>query len=119
MSWSLRTEYENVFYHVMNRGRGRGRQQIFPGTAYSQAYSQDYLRCRDEAHRFGIEAHAYCLMGTDGQPLPPTRQDASKSEEQGRSESNLVRLARGLGTRAASLPMNSRGLMTTWDCASR
>jgi REP element-mobilizing transposase RayT len=39
--------------------RGRGRQQILPGTAYYQ----DYLRCLDEAHRrFGIEVHAYCLM---------------------------------------------------------
>ena len=54
----LRIEYEDAFYHVMNRGRGR--QRVFPDTAYYK----DYLRCLDESHkRFGIEIHAYCLMG--------------------------------------------------------
>lgn len=58
MSRPLRIEYEDAFYHVMNRGGGR--KVIFPG----EAYYQDYLRCLDEAHRrFGIEIHAYCLMG--------------------------------------------------------
>ena len=46
----LRIEYEGAFYHVMNRGRGR--QRVFPDTAYYK----DYLRCLDESHkRFGIE----------------------------------------------------------------
>lgn len=53
----LRIEYEDAYYHVMNRGRNR--QWIFPGLAYFE----DYLRCLEEAHkRFGIEIHAYCLM---------------------------------------------------------
>jgi len=54
----LRIEYEDAFYHVMNRGRNR--QLVFPGAAYFE----DYLLCLAEAHkRFGIEIHAYCLMG--------------------------------------------------------
>ena len=54
----LRIEYEDAFYHVMNRGRGR--QWIFPNPDY---YS-DFLTCIDESHkRFGIEIHSYCLMG--------------------------------------------------------
>ena len=40
--------------------RGRGRQWIFPDTLYYQGF----LQCLDEAHRrFGIEVHAYCLLG--------------------------------------------------------
>ena len=58
MSRPLRIEYENAYYHVMNRGRGR--QWIYP----DKPYYQDYLHCLDEAHRrFGVEIHAYCLMG--------------------------------------------------------
>ena len=54
----LRIEYEDAYYHVMNRGRGR--QWIFHDTRYYE----EYLRCIGEAHkRFGIEIHAYCLMG--------------------------------------------------------
>ncbi len=54
----LRIEYEDAYYHVMNRGRGR--QWIFPGADY---YS-DFISGMEEAHkRFGIEIHAYCLMG--------------------------------------------------------
>ncbi|MFC1750587.1 transposase [Pseudomonadota bacterium] len=50
--------YKDAFYHVMNRGRGR--KVIFLG----EEYYQDYLQCLDEAHRhFGIEIHAYCLVG--------------------------------------------------------
>ncbi|MCH7697133.1 MAG: hypothetical protein IIB73_12785 [Proteobacteria bacterium] len=46
----LRMEYENAYYHVMNRGRGR--QQIFPGEPYYQAF----LTSLSEAHqRFGLE----------------------------------------------------------------
>lgn len=58
MSRPLRIEYENAYYHVMNRGRGR--QCVFPSTDYYM----DYLQCLAEAHqRFGIEIQAYCLMG--------------------------------------------------------
>ena len=58
MSRPLRIEYEDAYYHVMNRGRSR--QKIYPETACYE----DFLKCLDEAHaRFGIEIHAYCLMG--------------------------------------------------------
>ena len=58
MPRSPRLEYENAYYHVMNRGRGR--QTIFRGGAYYRAFVQTLA----EAHqRFGVEIHAYCLMG--------------------------------------------------------
>ena len=58
MTRPLRIEYEDAYYHVMNRGRGR--HWIFP----NEEYYEEYIRCLDEAHkRFGIEIHAYCLMG--------------------------------------------------------
>ncbi|MCW4268303.1 MAG: transposase [Candidatus Thiodiazotropha endolucinida] len=58
MSRPLRIEYENAFYHVMNRGRGR--QQVFRDVVYYEAF----LDCLKEAHaRFGMQVHAYCLMG--------------------------------------------------------
>jgi putative transposase len=58
MPRSQRLEYENAWYHVMNRGRGR--QMIFN----SEAQYQAFLDTIGEAHnRFGIEIHAYCLMG--------------------------------------------------------
>ena len=57
MTRPLRIEYEDAFYHVMNRGRGR--QQIF----HSDEYYQAFLTCLAEAHqRFGLEVHAWCLM---------------------------------------------------------
>jgi len=58
MSRPLRIEYENAYYHVVNRGRGR--RLIYPDTPYYQ----DYLQCLAEVNsRFGVEVHAYCLMG--------------------------------------------------------
>jgi len=58
MSRPLRIEYKNAYYHVMNRGRGR--QVVF----HSKAYYQAFLQCIEQAcQRFGIEIHAYCLMG--------------------------------------------------------
>ncbi|OUS16315.1 hypothetical protein A9Q88_07350 [Gammaproteobacteria bacterium 50_400_T64] len=58
MTRPLRIEYEDAYYHVMNRGRGR--QTIFPSDEYYQAF----LACLGEAHaRFGLEAHGWCLMG--------------------------------------------------------
>jgi len=53
----LRIEYENAYYHVMNRGRGR--QRIFHGDAYYRAF----LDTLAEAHRrFGLQILCYCLM---------------------------------------------------------
>lgn len=53
-----RIQYENAFYHVMNRGRGR--QAIFRGDEHYQAF----LQTLEEAHdRFDAQIHAYCLMG--------------------------------------------------------
>jgi len=53
-----RIEYENAFYHVMNRGAGR--QTIFPDDRYYQLF----LDTIAEAHvRFSCLIHAYCLMG--------------------------------------------------------
>ncbi len=58
MSRPLRIEYKNAYYHVMNRGRGR--QLIFHGEKYYEAF----LQCLSEAHeRFKIEILCYCLMG--------------------------------------------------------
>jgi REP element-mobilizing transposase RayT len=54
----LRIEYENAFYHVMNRGRGRAK--IFHGDNYYLAF----LETLSEVHtRFNCVIHAYCLMG--------------------------------------------------------
>jgi putative transposase len=53
----LRIEYENAYYHVMNRGRGR--KHIFHGDAYFNAF----LQTIEEAHdRFGLQVLCYCLM---------------------------------------------------------
>ena len=53
----IRIEYENAFYHVMNRGRGR--QDIF----HDEAYFRAFLETITEAHqRFGCVVHSYCLM---------------------------------------------------------
>ncbi len=54
----LRIEYENAFYHVMNRGRGR--RIIFHDPDYYHAF----LQTLKESHeRFDALIHAYCLMG--------------------------------------------------------
>jgi REP element-mobilizing transposase RayT len=54
----LRIEYENAFYHVMNRGRGRG--LIFHNDKYFKAF----LETLNEVYtRFDCIIHAYCLMG--------------------------------------------------------
>jgi len=53
----IRIEYENAYYHVMNRGRAR--QKIF----HNPDYYEMFLSVLDEAHqRFGVEIHSYCLM---------------------------------------------------------
>jgi putative transposase len=54
----LRVEYKDAYYHVMSRGKGK--QFIFHGDIYYERF----LQCIEQAHqRFGIEVHAYCLMG--------------------------------------------------------
>ncbi|PCI00037.1 MAG: hypothetical protein COB79_06265, partial [Zetaproteobacteria bacterium] len=53
-----RLEFENAFYHVMNRGRAR--QLIFHDEEYYLAFV-DLLKVVHE--RFGCIIHAYCLMG--------------------------------------------------------
>lgn len=76
----IRIEYENAFYHVMNRGRGR--QTIF----HNSAYYRLFLATLKEAHeRFDAVIHAYCLMGnhyhllieTPSEP-PPVSQTLNK-----------------------------------------
>lgn len=53
----FRIEYENAYYHVMNRGRGR--QHIFHGDDYFNAF----LTTLEEAHRrYGLQVLCYCLM---------------------------------------------------------
>jgi len=53
----LRIEYENAYYHVMNRGRGR--QNIF----HDEEYYNAFLLSLSEAHqRFGLQVLCYCLM---------------------------------------------------------
>lgn len=57
MARPLRIEFENAFYHVMNRGSGS--RNIF----HDEKYYNIFLEILGEAHdRFGIEIHAYCLM---------------------------------------------------------
>jgi len=58
MARPARIQYENAFYHVMNRGRGK--RWIFHGTRYYEAF----LKTLEESHqRFDAKFHAYCLMG--------------------------------------------------------
>jgi len=53
----MRIEYEDAYYHVMNRGRAR--QKIFHGDNYFEAF----LAGLSEAHqRFSIQIMCYCLM---------------------------------------------------------
>ena len=47
-----RVQYENAFYHVMNRGRGR--RWIFHGEAYYEAF----LGTLEEAHDRSL-----CIVG--------------------------------------------------------
>ncbi|MFT5351928.1 MAG: putative transposase, partial [Gammaproteobacteria bacterium] len=53
-----RIQFEDAYYHVMNRGRGR--QAVF----HSEEYFHLFLKSVEEAHsRFGLEVMAYCLIG--------------------------------------------------------
>ena len=57
MSRPLRINYENAFYHVMNRGTGR--RDIFLDEEQHQLFLSTVAEASDQ---FGIEIHAYCLM---------------------------------------------------------
>ena len=57
MSRPQRIEYENAFYHVMNRGAGR--RDIYHS---EQDYYMFLELLSDANRRFGIEIHCYCLM---------------------------------------------------------
>ena len=58
MPRAVRIQYENAYYHVMNRGRGR--RWIF----HSDIYYEAFLACLEESHkRYDARIHAYCLMG--------------------------------------------------------
>ena len=53
----LRKEFENAWYHVMNRGAGR--RNIYK----TDSQKELFLSILKEANKlFGIEIHAYCLM---------------------------------------------------------
>ncbi|WP_278025363.1 transposase [Legionella yabuuchiae] len=57
MSRPLRIEYENAFYHVMNRGAGR--RTIFNNDQERELF----LAIISETHvQYNIEIHAFCLM---------------------------------------------------------
>ena len=57
MSRPIRIEYEDAYYHVINRGRAH--QNIF----HNPDYYEMFLSVLAEAHqRFGVEIHSYCLM---------------------------------------------------------
>ena len=52
-----RIAYENPYYYVMNRGRGR--QTIFPDKFYYELFLHSVA---EACLHFGLEIHAYCLM---------------------------------------------------------
>jgi len=58
MARPIRIEYENAYYHVMNRGRGH--QAIFKNDHYYHAFI-DTLS--EASERFDLVVHGYCLMG--------------------------------------------------------
>jgi len=58
MARPLRIEFEGAWYHVMNRGAAR--QDVFVSDMQRDRFTQ---LLADLVDRFGIETHAYCLMG--------------------------------------------------------
>jgi len=65
----LRIEYEDAYYHVMNRGRSH--QAIF----HSEEFFDAFLTVLAEAHqRFGIQIMCYCLMSNHYHLLVKTPQ---------------------------------------------
>ncbi len=58
MARSPRIEFEDAYYHVMNRGARRC--DIFD----DDVDRKEFLALLEESsERFGLEVHAYCLMG--------------------------------------------------------
>ncbi len=58
MARPLRIEFENAWYHVMNRGASRC------ATFFKDGHYDVFLKLLGESTcMFGIEIHAYCLMG--------------------------------------------------------
>jgi len=54
-----RIEYPDAFYHVMNRGRDKGKHKLF----HSEEYFELFLQTLSETcERFNIVVHAYCLL---------------------------------------------------------
>ena len=53
----LRLEFENAWYHVMNRGLGS--QIIYKNPTHGEIFLE---LLKDATELFGIEIHAYCLM---------------------------------------------------------
>jgi len=53
----LRVEYENAWYHVMNRGANR--QAIYKNNSHRNLF---YTILSEVAERFNMEIHAFCLM---------------------------------------------------------
>ena len=58
MARPLRIEFEGAWYHVMNRGAAH--QQVFGSDVQRERFIE---LLGDLSDRFGIETHAYCLMG--------------------------------------------------------
>jgi REP-associated tyrosine transposase len=54
----LRIEFENTWYHVMNRGINY--QAIFKSDTHRHLF---YRLLNEIADRFKVEIHAICLMG--------------------------------------------------------
>ncbi len=55
----IRIEYENAYYHVMNRGRKGGRQPLFHDDACFMAFLNTLLEAQA---RFNLVVHGYCSM---------------------------------------------------------
>ena len=53
----LRIEFENAWYHVMNRGANK--QNIFESSTHKNLF---YTLLNEISERFKIEIHAFCLM---------------------------------------------------------
>jgi len=58
MSRPLRIEFEGAWYHVMNRGADR--RAVFPNNLHRRLFLDLLGEIRDT---FGVQCHAYCLMG--------------------------------------------------------
>ncbi len=57
MARPLRIEFDDAWYHIMNRGAGR--RIIF----CNNEDRENFLRLLDDIHqRYHVETHAYCLM---------------------------------------------------------